>query len=639
MIAPAVGVGAQQTPVSWKVESRTGGDGGAELVFTASVLPDWYIYSVEATDGPLPTAVTFAPSEQFETVGALTELGKAKEKYDEGFGVNVKIFEHEAQFVQKINVKSGGDVAVSGKIAYQLCTESANDGRPACFFEEEDFATKITVAAPHVGGGDAGKSLWMFLLLAFAAGLGAVFTPCVFPMIPMTVSFFIMGNGAQKKTGVARGLIFGISVAAIYTLVGLLAAIFKSADAADVLASHWIPNLVFALLFITFSLSFFGAFDIVLPTGIANKADRQADRSGAFGAFFVAAALVIVSFSCTGPFVGSILVEAMSGGIAVKPVLGMMVFGAALASPFVLFAFFPQWIQKMPRPGSWLNMVKVVFAFILIAFSLKYLSAVDRYFGWHILSREVFIAVWIVCAALLGAYLLGRFRLPHDSESAHVSVPRLLLAAVSFTFALYLLPGLFGAPLSALSGIVPEAAHPSVLTPTAGNTGAGAYEQGLCGAAKYSAPNHRLPYGLPAYHDVDEALACAKVQQKPVLLVFKFDNCSVCKRMESNVWSNEQVLDLLRRKVVIAALYVDDNTELPENEWVTSAIDGKVKKTLGRKLRDYQMSRFGVSAQPFYALVGHDGETLAAPIGESSVEEFLQFLNDGIGEGNVEWGA
>jgi thiol:disulfide interchange protein DsbD len=629
LIASAITGMAQQPPVSWKVSSRTGADGGAELVFTASVSPGWYIYSAEATDGPLPTAVTFTPSEQFEPAGTLTELSKAKEKYDEGFGVRVKIFEHEAQFVQKIEVKSDGGITVTGKIAYQLCTESANNGRPACYFEEEDFETTIAGAAQHSEAGGGNKSLWMFLLIAFAAGLGAVFTPCVFPMIPMTVSFFIMGGGAQKKTGVVRGLVFGISVAAIYTLVGLLAAIFKSADAADVLASHWLPNLIFAMLFVTFALSFFGAFEIILPTGIANKADRQADRRGVFGAFFVAAALVIVSFSCTGPFVGSILVEAMSSGIAVKPVLGMLVFGLALASPFVLFAFFPKWIQKMPRPGGWLNMVKVVFAFLLFAFSLKYISAVDRYFGWQILSREVFIAVWIVCAALLGAYFLGRIRLAHDSETAHVSVPRLLLAVASFTFALYLLPGLFGAPLPALSGIVPEAAHPSIVT-TADNTGADAYDKGLCGTAKYSSPHHRLPYGLPAYHDIDEALACAREQQKPVLLVFKFDNCSVCKRMESNVWSDGQVLDLLRREVVIAALYVDDKTELPESEWITSTIDGKVKKTLGRKLRDYQMSRFGVSAQPFYALIGYGGETLAAPVGESSVQEFLHFLKEGI---------
>jgi thiol:disulfide interchange protein DsbD len=284
----------------------------------------------------------------------------------------------------------------------------------------------------------------------------------------------------------------------------------------------------------------------------------------------------------------------------------------------------------MPKSGGWLNMVKVVFAFILLAFSLKYFAVVNQYFGWDMLSREVFIAVWIVCAALLGLYFLGRLRLAHDSATDHVGVVRLLFAMASFTFALYLLPGLFGAPLPALSGIVPEPKGSSVFAPQASSRADAASGQGLCGEAKYSSPNHQLPYGLPAYHTIDEAVACAKQQNKPVLLVFKFDNCSVCKSMEGKVWSNEQVLDILRNKVVIASLYVDDKTELPQSEWVTSVIDGKVKKTLGRKLRDIQMSRFGVSAQPYYVLIGHDEAVLTAPVAESNVEEYLHFLHSGL---------
>jgi thiol:disulfide interchange protein DsbD len=300
----------------------------------------------------------------------------------------------------------------------------------------------------------------------------------------------------------------------------------------------------------------------------------------------------------------------------------------------VLFSFFPSWVKKMPRSGGWLNMVKVAFAFIFLAFSLKYLASVDQYFGWNILSREVFIAVWIVCAVLLGFYFLGRLRLAHDSEVAHVSVSRLVLAITSFTFALYLLPGLFGAPLPALSGLVPDAKGPSVFAAQSAVHADAPHGQGLCGPAKYSSPDHTLSYGLPAYHDIDEAMACAKQQNKPVLLAFKFNNCSVCKRMEGTVWSDEQVLDVLRNKVVIATLYVDDKTTLPESEWVTSTIDGKVKKTLGRKLRDYQMSRFGVSAQPYYVLLGHQEEVLTPPVAESSVAEFLHFLQSGLDKFN-----
>ncbi|MDR3184045.1 MAG: thioredoxin family protein [Prevotellaceae bacterium] len=619
---------AQQPAASWKVTAQAGTDGEVDLLFTVTVSPGWYIYSTDVLNGPVPTSVSFAAGAGFEPVGALKELDKSKGKYDEGFGIKVKIFEGTARFSQKIRLNTDKAFLLKGTVVYQSCNGAS------CTYEEEEFQVQIdgvASAAPDdaiaITEKEESEGLWMFLLLAFATGLGAIFTPCVFPMIPMTVSFFISGN---QKSGATRGLVFGVSVTAIYVLVGVLAAVFKSADAADVLSSHWIPNLIFAVLFLVFALSFFGAFEITLPTGLANKADSKADRGGAFGAFFVAFALVVVSFSCTGPFVGSILVEAMSHGIALKPVLGMLVFGLAFSLPFVVFSLFPSWIKKMPKSGGWLNMVKVVFAFVLLALSLKYFAVVNGYFGWEILSREVFIAIWMVCALLLGLYFLGRLRLAHDSAMEHVGVGRLLFAIASFTFALYLLPGLFGAPLPALSGIVPDPKGASVFAPQGENTVDAAYGQGLCGKAKYSSPAHRLPYGLPAYHDIDEAVACAKQQNKPVLLVFKFNNCSVCKSMEGKVWSNEQVLELLRSNVVIASLYVDDKTELPQDEWITSAIDGKVKKTLGRKLRDIQMSRFGVSAQPYYVLIGHDEAVLTAPVAESSVEEFLYFLRAGL---------
>jgi len=368
-----------------------------------------------------------------------------------------------------------------------------------------------------------------------------------------------------------------------------------------------------------------------LPTGLANKADQKADSSGYFGAFFVAAALVIVSFACTGPFVGSILVESMRSGLAVKPILGMAAFGFAMAFPFMLFAVAPSLMKKLPKSGGWLNMVKVVFGFIMLAFSLKFILMFGQYFDWTLISREVFIAIWIVCAVLLGLYFLGRLRLSHDSEVQHVGVVRLLFAIASFTFALYLLPGLMGAPLPAMSGIIPDPTGPSVFAaPTAVSPTASTGNQGLCGEVKYANPKHQLSYSLPAYHDVAQAIECAKQLNRPVLLTFKFDGCSVCKKMEANVWSDERVLDILRNKVVIATLYVDDKTELPESEWVTSTLNGKVLKTLGLKLRDYQETRFGVRAQPYYALIGFDDEPLTKPVAECSADEFLKFLNSGI---------
>lgn len=625
---------AQSTAVSWTVKQQPGSDGTVELLFNAKIESNWYIYSAEKANGPIPTSVDFVQGDEYELIGSLTELSKTKEKYDEAFDATVKIFESEASFMQKIKVRTDKNFVLRGMIIYQSCSGSS------CIYAEEEFEVQIngtagasSSAAATADSSDEDGTIWMFLLIAFAAGLGSVFTPCVFPMIPMTVSFFLSGK-QSKRAGIMRGLIFGASVTAIYTIFGLLAAVFKSADAADVLSTHWIPNLIFAAMFLIFALSFFGAFEITLPSGLANKADQKADSSGYFGSFFVAVALVIVSFSCTGPFVGSILVESMSSGVALKPTLGMLAFGLALSFPFVLFSFFPSLIKKMPKSGGWLNMVKVVFAFILLAFSLKYLQTIGLYFGFTLLSREVFIGIWITCAILLGLYFLGRLRLSHDSEVTHIRVTRLLFAIASFTFALYLLPGLFGAPLPAMSGIIPEPKGPSVFAQQVVAGDDIPSGQGLCDEAKYSSPNHKLPYGLPAYHDIQQALDCAKQQDKPVLLAFKFDNCSVCKKMEANVWSNDKVLDVLHNKVVIVTLYVDDKTELPEDEWVTSTIDGKVKKVLGRKLRDYQMSRFGVAAQPYYVLIGHNEEVLTPPVAESSVEEFLQFLNAGIDKYN-----
>jgi len=655
---------AQQSVTSWSVKQQQAADGMVELMFTATINSGWYIYSTNPGGGAIPLTVDFESTSDYVLIGPFTELTPAESKFDMGVNATVRVFHNTASFVQKIKRNTNKAFKVSGDIDFQACNGAA------CRLGDENFSitvpeapalieapvvqitpathtvTKETVLtadneipvvepAPDIdidttATADTTGSIWLFLLIALAAGLGAVFTPCVFPMIPMTVSFFL-GGKQSGRAAVIRGLIFGASVTLIYTSIGILAAVFKSASAVDVFSTHWLPNLIFALAFLIFALSFFGGYEITLPTGLANKADQKADSSGYFGAFFVAAALTIVSFSCTGPFVGGILVESMRSGLAAKPVLGMAAFGFAMSFPFMLFAIFPSWMKKMPKSGGWLNMVKVVFAFVLLAFSLKFILMFGQYFGWTLISREVFIALWIVCAVMLGFYFLGRLRLSHDSEVQHTGVVRLLFAIASFTFALYLLPGLFGAPLPAMSGIIPDPKGPSVFAAAVpADASAAAYNQGLCGEAKYAHPDRRLSFGLPAYHDINEAIACAKQQNKPVLLSFKFNGCSVCKKMEANVWGNEKVLDILRNKVVIATLYVDDKTELPENEWVTSSIDKKVYKTLGGKMRDYQVSRFGVWAQPFYALIDFDEKSLTKPVAESSVEEFLNFLNSGI---------
>ena len=664
---------AQQSMTSLSVKQQESADGTVELMFTVTINSGWYMYSTNPGGGAIPLTADFESSSDFTLVGPFTELTRAESKFDMGVNATVNIFHNTASFAQKIKPNTDKASKVSGVLNFQICNGAA------CRLGEEAFSITIpAMAAPEVtastetletpgtvvtaineppvietildididatAAADTTENIWLFLLIALGAGLTAVFTPCVFPMIPMTVGFFLSGK-QSSRAAIIRGLIFGFSVTLIYTSIGVLAALFKSASAVDLFSTHWLPNLIFALAFLIFALSFFGGYEISLPTGLANKADRKADSSGYFGAFFVAVALTIISFSCTGPFVGGILVESMRSGLAVKPILGMAIFGFALSSPFMLFAVAPSLMKKLPKSGGWLNRIKVVFAFILLAFSLKFILMFGEYFGWTLISREVFIAVWIVCAVMLGLYFLGGLRLSHDSEVRHTSTVRLLFAIVSFTFALYLLPGLLGAPLPAMSGIIPEAKEPLVFVPTTApadtsvtvpNQSVTVPNQVLPEEVKYVTPKYKLSHGLSAYHDIAQAIECAKQQNKPVLLSFKFNGCSVCKKMEANVWGNKKVLDILRNKVVIATLYVDDKTELPESEWVTSAIDGKVYKTLGGKLRDYQVSHFGVWAQPFYVLIGFDEKPLTKPVAESSVKEFLRFLNSGIKAFNKE---
>src|SRR3989339_267615 len=631
---------AQITAV-WSYQQKDNGDGTIDLIFNADIEKNWYMYNADLIpNGPLPTTFEIKGNNGFVAVGKLRDNMKAKTKMDDAFGVEVKIFEQRGSFVQTIRRTDAGSFKVEGILTFQTCngSECLMDeldvvfdipaGEVAEFTEEEMIPISAQESDQAFGGNAKGSTegLLVFLLIAFAAGLGGVFTPCVFPMIPMTVSFFIGGTGA-KKAGIIKGLIFGLSVTLIYTMVGVIVAMFQSTDATDFMGTHWIPNFLFAALFITFAISLLGAFEITLPTGLANKADAQADKGGYIASFFVAFAMVIVSFSCTGPFVGSILAAAVTGGLALKPILGMFAFGLAFSLPFVIFSFFPSLMKKMPKSGGWLNVVKVVFAFILLGFSLKYLSAADAYFGLGILTRPVFISIWIVLAALLGFYFMGKFKTSHDTDTKHVGTGRLLFAIASFSFAVYLVPGLFGAPLASLSAIIPPADESTFVigsgsaTSSAPELSSEIVPEGLCGPAKHADPNHKAPYGLPAYFEIEQAVECAKQVNKPVLLSFKAVTCSVCKLMEATVWNDPRVLDILRNKIVLANLYVDDRTELPKNEQITSSIDGKIKNTLGRKLRDYQVSRFGVASQPFYVLIDKNQEVLIKPVGECSADE------------------
>jgi thiol:disulfide interchange protein DsbD len=462
------------------------------------------------------------------------------------------------------------------------------------------------------------------MLLAFILGLTSLITPCVFPMIPMTVTFFLKDN-QPKKIGVRNAVIFGISIIVIYTIAGTVFALAFGAEGLNALATHWIPNLFIFVMFIVFALSFLGLFEINAPYKLVNKADQAAEKGGLVGVFFMSATLVLVSFSCTIPIVGNVLVLA-AGGEVIQPVVGMLAYSLAFAIPFTLFAIFPEWMKGLPKSGGWLNTVKVTLGLLELALAFKFLSIVDQTYHWGILDREVNIAIWVVVFTILGFYFLGKIRMSSDSVVEKVTVGRLMAAILTFTFVIYLIPGLWGAPLKALAGYLPPMyTHDFDLVSMTRNES----QNKICEDPKYSEFLH-LPHALNGYFDYEQALACARQQNKPLFIDFTGHGCTNCREMEANVWADPQVLERLRNDFVVVALYVDDKTELPESEWYTSAYDNKVKKSIGKQNADLQITRLNNNAQPFYVLVGKDERVLAWPKDyDKSVENFIDFLETG----------
>jgi thiol:disulfide interchange protein DsbD len=574
--------------------------------------------------------------------------------------MEVGTLEKKAELRQKVKFSDGGTRNITGEIEYQVCDDAvclppksvpftftvdlgaaADAGEEIVLVEaapaEEDAETEAVsdgsdAQLAGVPALEDEKSLWRFFWLAFGLGLLALLTPCVFPMIPMTVSFFMQGSDSRAR-GVFRGLFFGISIMAIYTLLGVIVSVSNvGPNAANALSTHWIPNLIFFALFIVFAFSFFGMFELVLPTSWTNKADSQVDKGGFGGPFFLAVTTVLVSFSCTGPIVGALLVEA-AGGLALKPILGMFGFGLAFAIPFTLFAIFPSWLKGLPKSGGWLNAVKVVLGFIVLAFSMKFLLALDP--TNKILTRELYLGVWIVLFFLLGIYLLGKIKFAHDSELPHVSVPRLLLSVASFTFVIYLFLGLFGYELKSISPLLPPKSPNGLdLTQRAVYSGtpmlSAGEESEECTPVKYADKFH-MPLGLKGFYDLEEGLACAKASGKPVLIDFKGHFCSNCKKMEAAVWSDPEVLNTLRNDFVIVALYTDDRTKLPESDWYTSEVDGRVKKTIGQQNVDFEIANFKTNTIPLYVIMDADGNVVGEPRGtDLDVQSYLSWLKSGM---------
>lgn len=646
-------------PATWTYHvSQTSAEPGdtLDLVFEVTIDPDWYLYSSDFDPelGPMVTEFNFVPDDSYELLGGIEPVG-AKRKYDELWEGEYTYFVGEAEFRQTVLIQSK-PVTIQGSYAYQVCTDV--DGR--CIPGEGEFA--FTFAGNSSVGESAktqepadGKivppaissdfnqrdsttpySLATFFLIAFVAGLAALVTPCVFPMIPMTVTFF-SSSSAGRGEAVRKAVVYGISIVVLYVVLGVVVSVLFGPAFANWLSTHWLPNLFFFAVFVLFGLSFLGLFEITLPSSLVNTVDQQSDREGLSGVFFMAFTLVLVSFSCTGPIVGSVLVES-AGGQFTKPIVGMLGFSLAFAIPFTLFAAFPQWLRSLPKSGGWLNAVKVVLGFLELALALKFLSVADQVYHWGLLDREVYLALWIVIFAMLGFYLLGKIRLPHDSPTESVSVPRLLLALVTFSFVVYLVPGLFGAPLKALAGYLPPMHTHDFNVPRllaeqmssqSGALALTAEGDTRCEPPKYADRLH-LPHGLEGYFDYEQALACARAKDKPLFIDFTGHGCVNCREMEANVWSDPEVLRRLRNDYVVVALYVDEKETLPEADWYTSAYDDRVKKSIGQQNADFQITRFRNNAQPYYVLLNHDGQLLRQPQAyDLSVSRFVDFLDAG----------
>jgi thiol:disulfide interchange protein DsbD len=622
-IAYSIVLSALSNTITWQVSQRPTADGLIQLVFTAAIDPAWYIYGAHKMDGPMPTTIRLTDNAGFVTVGTLTEETPSKQKFDEIFETTVYYFQEKAVLIQTIKPLTDAAFTVAGILEYQSCSDRE------CIPNE--YAFSIDVAGGAAASGTEEQNLWLFLLVALAAGIGAIFTPCVFPMIPMTVGFFISGS-SSRYAGVMKAVIFALSVTLIYTLTGVIVALFKTPEFANILSAHWIPNLLFAALFIIFALSFFGLFEITLPSGLANRADRQVDKGGYIASFFMAVVLAIVSFACTGPFVGGLLMTAAQGASAVKPIIGMCLFGLAMSLPFVMLALFPTLLKKLPKSGGWLNAVKVVFAFIMLAFCVKFLTQAGLSLGVDLINREVAIAFWITLSVLLGYYILGKIKLPHDSDVTQVSVGRLVIAMAAFTFAGYMAPGLFGADLDAVSAFLPakdrqqfDLTHSEFDVTLRDWTYTSLQEElpqdvALCGnTPKYAETKMHAPVGIRGYFDLQEALACAKTLDRLVLIDFTGHGCANCKKMEASTFKDPRVIELINDRFVWVSLYYDDPTELPLEEQTDDY------KTVGKKNRAYQMEMFKTVASPYFAIITADGEILKQGLGLAGAEEFIEW--------------
>ncbi len=636
-------------PVTWEFGYEKKENNQYEIILTAIIEDGSHIYAMSVPDGgPIPTSFSFDTLDAYKLEGETYEVIQPVEKMDEAFGFKIKTFSKKAEFRQKITAVDQS-FTVTGLVNYMACNNQtcsppkdvefsvtiSSGSAKGSADEGGKIASSKSNTAENVPSPDSG--LVKFFLISLLAGFAGVLTPCVFPMIPMTVAFFSQGSDNRGKS-VAKALIFGLSIVLIYSSLGIIVSLTSAgAGFANALSTHWIPNIIFFALFVVFATSFFGAFEIILPNKWASTADSKVDQGGIVAAFFMGLTTVIVSFSCTGPIVGALLVEAATGDV-LRPTIGMVGFGLAFALPFTIFALFPSVMSKMPKSGGWLNSIKVVLGFIMLAFSMKFLMTVDSVYNLNLLSRDLFLAIWIVIFSLMGFYLLGKIKFSHDSDLPYIGTFRLFLVIAVFSFVVYLIPGLFGAPLNALSSFLPSQSKsqfnlPLIISQNRGSSSTLNYQPSL--SSLCSEPKHsdifEMPLGLTGYFDLKQGLECAKEQGKPVLIDFKGHACANCKLMEARVWSDPEVLRRLRDNFVIIALYVDDRTQLPENEWITSELDGKIKKTIGKINEDFEISWFKTNALPLYVIADYEGNPLITPMPTNlNVDEYKKWLDEGL---------
>lgn len=640
-------------PVRWSFAAEKLNDTEANLKFTAAIDMGWHIYSLNKPgEGLIPTSFKFTKSSDYSLVGNVIEP-KPESAFDPNLKMQISWHSGKVVFTQKIKVKNPAAV-VSGVLEFVVCNDSkclppeevefkiplggssakttdttktavsASTDKPAGSTTTSDSAQspgKISSAQADL---TSSRSLWGIFIAGFIGGLAAFFMPCIYPMIPLTISYFTKKSGSRARA-VQSAFVYGLSIITIYVSLGLLVTFLFGASALNEAASSATFNLLFFVMLVIFAVSFLGAFEITLPSSLVNKADEKSNSSGLTGLFFMAFTLALVSFSCTGPIIGYLLVDTVSKGTYLGPAVGMFGFSFALAIPFTLFATFPSWLKELPKSGSWLNTVKVSLGFLELALALKFLSNVDLAYHWNVFDRDIFLVLWIIIFGMLGFYLLGKISLSDDDKTSYLSLPRLFISMTVLAFTVYMIPGLWGAPLKGISAWLPPQATQDF--DLFSNRSSSDNVQETSGK-RYSNLFH-APHGLDAFYDYEQGLEQATKVNKPVLIDFTGWSCTNCRKMEASVWSDPEVLRRLKDDYVLISLYVDDKTELPDNEkYVTSA--GKKIHNIGQKWSDFQASRFNINSQPFYVIIDPEGNNLVPPQAFNlDVNNYIQFLDSG----------